>query len=548
MNENKIEILSDFVINKLILSSITKKVSYIIKELLENSCDAKSNNISVYIENNGSELIKIIDDGDGIYKDDLQKCGLRYATSKIKMSSDINKINTYGFYGESLYLIKNLSHMILISKPKDQEYAYKITFLDEFDYKIEKCAGRNGTEIIIKNLKNNDIIESYDSIFIPQKIIALANFDKHFKFYKESKEFKNLPPCYDTYSIAKRIEDLIGEKYLENSININYENSWMNLNGFISENKYKTNNNDNYNYLFINKRYIHDTYIKNFIKKEINEKSNKALNYCLYLNLTPNEFKIKKLYDKTTISLNRIEYILNTLKSVLTKYKIKKKIYTNIKIKENILKKNSSKTFLIINKNISNDMIFKSKNKILTILENKFIFFEINRKVYITNIMNLRRKIILEECIKQMTKFGKLNSRNLQEITFINLENKEKIKIYKNILIKYGFFLENFFNEKILIQSIPEIIFNLPINLEKLITDLIKFLDKNIPIFFSINRFDINVVNIFTTNVETDHQCYEFEIEIFYKELINSYNTIDTWFKKNCFEVSCKKALNSFKI
>lgn len=546
MNKYILDTLHDDVINEIKSSLIIKKSSYILRELLENSCDANSKNISVYIENNGLDLIKVIDDGHGIDKDDLHKCGLKYTTSKIKYKSDLKNIHTYGFKGESLYLIKAISEIIITSKTYKQKYAYKIIYLNNNAYIIEECAGNNGTEVLIKNLKTNNAIKVNENIFIPQKIIALTNFDIHFRFYKDSKEIKNLPPCYDTYSIAKRIENLIGEKYLENSININYENNGINLNGFISENKQNIQNENN-NYLFLNNRDIKNSYLNTFIKYNLKQKYNTNLNYVLYLNTHSRNLHISKSYDKTITQFNDIKIILSVIKESLDRYSKNRSYYNFSKKNKNILKINNKNTFQIINKHISNDMIYKSSNKLLTVLDNNSVFFELNKKVYITHLINLRTKIIIEESIKQITNFGKLNSRHIEETRFIHLEDKEKITIYKNILIKYGFNLENFFDEKIIIQSIPEIIFNLPIDLENLIIEIIKFLDKNISTFFSINRFDINMIKLFIKHIDTTHYCLDSEIKKFYEEIKNCYNNNDSWFKKYCFEVSCKKALNSFK-
>lgn len=543
MKIDEINTLHDEIINEIISLAIKKKSSYIIKELLENSCDANSKNISVYVENNGLNLIKVIDDGIGINKDDLHKCGLRYTTSKIKKTADLKNIYTLGFKGESLNLIKSLAKLIIISKTPKQKYAYKINHFDNNTYTIEECAGNNGTEVLITNLKTGHY-KLNENVLIPQKIIALANFDIHFKFYKDLKEIYNLPPCHDMYSISKRIEKLLDEKYLENSINIEYENYGINIQGFITENKNKYK--DNNNYLFLNKRYIDDNYINNYIKYAIKEKTYKNSNYIIYLTIHPERFNIYKAYEKTHIHFNNITDILCTIKESIKKYLKTKTIYKDVKKKEIILKKNDN-AFQIINKNILPDDIYKSTNKILTVLENTSVFFELNKKVYLTNLVNLRSKIIIEDAIKQMTKNNKLTSRDLQETIFINIEQKEKIKTYKNILIKYGFNIEIFFDEKIIIQAIPEIIFNFPINMENLIKDIIKFLDKNITIHFSINRFDITLIELFTKHIDMKYNCFNFELKKFYEEIKNCYNDNDSWFKKYCFEVSCKKALNSFK-
>ncbi|HIH2763658.1 MAG TPA: DNA mismatch repair endonuclease MutL [Candidatus Azoamicus sp.] len=548
MNKYIIDTLHDDIINELTTSSIIKKSSYILKELLENSCDANSKNIYVYIENNGLDLIRVIDDGDGINKYDLHKCGLKYTTSKIKYAEDLKTISSYGFKGESLNLIKDISQLVIISKTKNQKCAYKIIHLADNKYIIEECAGVNGTDVIIKHIKTNNLIKVNDNIFLPQKLIALANFNIHFRFYKDLKEIKNLPPCYDSHSIAKRIENLIDKNYLENSMSVNYENKGINLQGFISENNNKYINNENNNFLFLNKRYIEDTYLNNFIKNSLKEKTNKKLNYILYLTINPENLHITKTNEDTKVYFHNIKNLLDIITDSLKKYSKNKFFYNLFKKKVKVLNIKDSNEFQAMNKNISSDMIYKSDDKILTVLDNKTIFFELNKKVYITNLINIRSKIIIEEAIKQIIKYEKLNSRKLQETIFINFENKEKIKIYKNILIKYGFNLENFFDEKIIIQSIPEIIFNLPINLDNLILDTINFLDKNISTFFSINRFDINIIKLFIKNLDINYCCLDFEIKKIYEEIKNCYNSNDTWFKKYCFEVSCNKALNSFKI
>ena len=113
---NKVIKLNDKLINQIAAGEVVDNPASVIKELIENSIDAKSKNIKVYIEDGGKKSILIIDDGCGMHKEDLLNAFERFATSKIESDKDLENINTLGFRGEALPSISSVSKITIKSK------------------------------------------------------------------------------------------------------------------------------------------------------------------------------------------------------------------------------------------------------------------------------------------------------------------------------------------------------------------------------------------------------------------------------------------------
>lgn len=121
-----IVLLDDLTINQIAAGEVIQRPVNVVKELVENAVDAKATNILVEIKNGGKTYIKVIDNGNGISKDDMPISIERHATSKIKKIEDLEHIYTMGFRGEALASIASISKLTMISKTKDEEVATKI--------------------------------------------------------------------------------------------------------------------------------------------------------------------------------------------------------------------------------------------------------------------------------------------------------------------------------------------------------------------------------------------------------------------------------------
>ena len=102
-------------INKIAAGEVVQRPSSVVKELIENSVDAGSTRIKLFIKDNGKTLIEISDNGVGMNEKDLDMCFLKHTTSKINKSSDLFSLSTKGFRGEAMSSISSISKILISS-------------------------------------------------------------------------------------------------------------------------------------------------------------------------------------------------------------------------------------------------------------------------------------------------------------------------------------------------------------------------------------------------------------------------------------------------
>lgn len=145
-----INILCDEIINQIAAGEVIENPSAAIKELVENSIDAKSSQIDVEIEESGIKKIVVKDNGIGISKEDLLKVPIRHATSKISNFNDLYNIKTMGFRGEALASIFSVSKTRVISRLQNSSDSFEISSYDTSI--IQETASQAGTSIFIEDL------------------------------------------------------------------------------------------------------------------------------------------------------------------------------------------------------------------------------------------------------------------------------------------------------------------------------------------------------------------------------------------------------------
>src|SRR5437879_13665288 len=120
---NRIRLLSEQVANQIAAGEVIERPASVVKELVENALDAEATRITVEIQAGGRSLIRVIDDGTGMSRDDALLCLERHATSKIRRAEDLAAIDTMGFRGEALPSIASVSRMALTTRERAGEGA-----------------------------------------------------------------------------------------------------------------------------------------------------------------------------------------------------------------------------------------------------------------------------------------------------------------------------------------------------------------------------------------------------------------------------------------
>lgn len=193
----KISILPQEIRNKIAAGEVIERPASVIKELIENAYDAGASYIKVEFTKGGLERIAIYDNGEGMDPEDLRLCYLPHATSKLKSAEDLYRILSYGFRGEALASIAQVSRLKIISKARGQDLAHEIEVAFGEEKSFRPSHLREGTQVIVENLFQNlparlaflksPKVESAKNLEL-LKALMITNPEKHFEVYAEGKK------------------------------------------------------------------------------------------------------------------------------------------------------------------------------------------------------------------------------------------------------------------------------------------------------------------------------------------------------------------------
>lgn len=257
----RINILDQHTSNKIAAGEVVERPSSVVKELIENSIDANSKNITIEIEDGGSSLIRIIDDGDGIHMDDIPKAFLPHATSKIKSVEDIYSISSLGFRGEALPSIASVGRVNLKSKPNNEDFGGEIIIEGGEILDCSEVGMNKGTIIEVSDLffniparKKFLKTSSREGSLINDIVtrIALSNPSISFKYFNSGKKVLH---TYGNGNLKDVIRTIYGKSISDNLIYFESNGDVISINGYIGKEEVARGSRNNQS-IFVNGRYI----------------------------------------------------------------------------------------------------------------------------------------------------------------------------------------------------------------------------------------------------------------------------------------------------
>ena len=405
-----IRILDESVSNVIAAGEVVENPASMIKEMIENSLDAKATMIKIEVFKSGVD-VKISDNGIGMDKDDTLLSVERHATSKILKKEDVFNLTTYGFRGEALSSIAAVSKLTILTRTKDSSVGYKISSYGGVVRNFEEVSKNVGTEVEVRDLFYNTparkkfLRKTSTEYFKIREIVlkeALANSDVSFSLDLDGKKILRT----SGNGIENTILELFGKSVLKNLKKFEY--------GYLGKVEILRSTKD-FLFTFVNNRYVKSLTIERAIIDGYYTKLMKG-KYpfaIIFYNTDPKEVDVNVHPSKKIVKFSNDKIVYSEIKSAIDDffyYADRENWQPNI----NLIKKNIN---LNEKKEMKDDLF---SDEVPKIEENKFFSLE-----------TFDGKIQTEEKNQE-------NQKNKRTEEYEkNKENKEETEIKKENLNKF---------------------------------------------------------------------------------------------------------------
>jgi DNA mismatch repair protein MutL len=294
----KIKQLSNTTINRIAAGEVIERPASVIKELTENAIDANATKIDITVERSGKNLIVITDNGMGMSKADLNLAVERHTTSKL-FEDDIMNIRHMGFRGEALPSIASISRLTITTREKGSETSFKIFVEGGLKFEIEEDIFNIGTKVEVRDLffatparlkfLKTDQTELSACVDVVKKL-AMSHPHVAFSFTSQDKVLlKTRAIDRNEFNSHKfRIQEILGNSFIENAIEVKFNNRECNIHGFVSLPTFnKAGQQDQF--LFVNNRPVKDKLLLTAVRVAYQDYLARDRHpvIVLYLNINP---------------------------------------------------------------------------------------------------------------------------------------------------------------------------------------------------------------------------------------------------------------------
>jgi DNA mismatch repair protein MutL len=294
----RIEILSHRLANQIAAGEVVERPANVVKELVENSLDAGATRIEVDVEQGGTKLIRIRDNGFGIEKEDLSLSLSRHATSKIKDLDDLESVTSLGFRGEALASIASVSRLVLSSHEQDCDDAWQVSAEGrDMATETKPCAHPVGTTVEMRDLFFNTPARrkflrtektEFNHLDEVVKRMALSRYDVAFQLRHNQKVIHSLRPCTSEFDQEKRVATLLSPQFMKEAVHIDMEGAGLKIWGWVGLPTFSRSQAD-MQYFFVNGRVVRDKLVAHAIRQAYKDVlyHGRHSAFVLYLELAP---------------------------------------------------------------------------------------------------------------------------------------------------------------------------------------------------------------------------------------------------------------------
>ncbi len=315
IDSGKIKKLPDEVISKIAAGEVVINPASVVKELIENAIDAQASNIDIQIKNGGKSYIKVADNGIGMSNDDLLASIQRYTTSKISEIEDIYRISSYGFRGEALASIVDVSRTVITTCDGSQAYRLEVV-------------GGNIVKTSQSHREKGTTVEIYDLFFnLPARRKFLSSEKVETRMVTEMVERFLL--AWPGISFTYRVEDDIVYNVRPQPLNdrfsvifpdvkefqqLSYDGEKVKISGIISSPQH-TRRNRTGQLFFVNGRFIVDNLLHLALERGYGESLMHGLHpyAVVFLNVVPDTIDVNIHPQKLQVKFSEPQVVYNEL-------------------------------------------------------------------------------------------------------------------------------------------------------------------------------------------------------------------------------------------
>lgn len=294
-----IRILDPRLSNQIAAGEVVERPASVVKELVENAIDAGSERVEIELENGGTRLIRVRDDGGGIAEEELGLALSRHATSKIASLDDLEGVGSLGFRGEALASISSVSRLELISNIHDDpQWGWRVVAEGrEMEPRLSPAPHPRGTSVTVRDLFFNTPARrkflrtektEFGHVEEAFRRLALSRFDIGLTLRHQQKTLHQLRPGVDASARERRVSALLGSKFLDNALHLDMETGGMRLWGWVGLPTHSRAQADQ-QYFFVNRRVVRDRLVAHAIRQAYRDVLFHGRHpvFILYLELDP---------------------------------------------------------------------------------------------------------------------------------------------------------------------------------------------------------------------------------------------------------------------